>query len=38
MPFNGGLLTEDNIASYVIELDKLLTEIFDTSVPFLEKN
>jgi len=37
MPFNGGLLTEDNIASYVIELDKLLTEIFDTSVPFLEK-
>ena len=37
MPFNGGLLTEDTIASYVIELDKLLTEIFDTSVPFLEK-
>lgn len=37
MPFNGGLLTEENIASFVIELDKLITEIFDRGIPFQEK-
>ncbi len=37
MSFNGGMLTEEIIASFIIELDKLILEIFDKDRPFLEK-
>lgn len=37
MPFNRGVLREDDLASFVIELDRLILEIFDTEIPFQEK-
>jgi len=37
MPFNGSLINEELISSFVLELDKLISEIFDVSIPFQEK-
>jgi len=37
MPFNGSLINEEIISSFVLELDKLISEIFDVSIPFQEK-
>ena len=37
MPFNGGLINEEVISSFIVELDKLIFEIFDPSIPFQEK-
>jgi len=37
MSFNGGLLTEESISSFIKELDKLIIEIFNPSIPFQEK-
>ncbi len=37
MPFNGGPITEESLSSFKFELDKLIIEIFDISVPFQEK-
>ncbi len=37
MPFNGGLITEEIISSFKSELDKLIIEIFDSGIPFQEK-
>ena len=37
MPFNKGLLSEETINSFVLELDRLILEIFDTDIPFQEK-
>jgi len=37
MPFNGSALTEEIMATFLCELDKLLIEIFDPQIPFIEK-
>jgi len=37
MPFNGGLINEEVISSFIVELDKLISEIFDANIPFQEK-
>jgi len=37
MPFNGGLITEESISSFIVEFDKLIIEIFDSGIPFQEK-
>jgi len=37
MAFNGSLINEEIISSFVLELDKLISEIFDVSIPFQEK-
>ena len=37
MPFNGGLINEEVISSFIVELDKLIFEIFDPNIPFQEK-
>lgn len=37
MPFNGGLINEEVITLFLIELDKLICEIFDPNIPFQEK-
>jgi hypothetical protein len=37
MAFNGGLITEESISLFILELDNLIMEIFDISIPFQEK-
>lgn len=37
MAFNGGLITEESISLFILELDNLIMEIFDMSIPFQEK-
>ena len=37
MAFNGGLIKEESISSFIVELDKLISEIFDSGIPFQEK-
>ena len=37
MPFNRGLITEDVIMAFKDELDKLILDIFDINIPFIEK-
>lgn len=37
MAFNGGLITEESVSNFILELDNLIMEIFDRNVPFQEK-
>ena len=36
-PLDGGQITDEIITLFVIELDKLILEIFNTEIPFQEK-
>ncbi len=37
MPFNGGQITDEIMESFVSELDRLILELFNQDIPFLEK-
>ena len=37
MAFNGGPISEEGISHFILELDKLIMEIFDIDIPFQEK-
>ena len=37
MPFNGGYITDDTMASFILELDRLILELFDREICFQEK-
>lgn len=37
MPFNGDIITEDCISSFIFELDELIMEIFNPDIAFQEK-
>ena len=37
MAFGGGQITDEIMKSFVLELDKLILELFNADIPFLEK-
>ena len=37
MPFNGSLINKEVISLFIVELDKLISEIFNSEIPFQEK-